>query len=105
MSLIKIRYKLTQTNHECDNCDYKCEKDITMKKHRHTENLRQSFNERKHIVTRKKNSSQLNCDECDQVCFTKKNLKKHKAQLHTSTLKCDTCGNPFNTKDDLEIHI
>ena len=97
---------------QCDQCDYACGKDITLKKHINT----------KHKNTNDPNVSQeisvpilgkstlYNCDECGQSFKTKKSLKKHKNQDHQSTvksqyMKCENCFKEFSKKDDLDIHM
>ena len=101
----KLQMEISQTNHECDMCDYQCEKEITMKKHRSTKHFSQSFNDGGISGNTKKKSTQLHCDECDQVFSTNISLKNHKTQMHVNINRCQTCGNQVNNKDEIEIHI
>ena len=93
---------------QCDQCDYTCGKDITLKKHIDTKhkNTNHPKGDQNSSVSTQGKSSTINCDECDHSCKTKKGLKKHKTQDHQSqNIKFENCGKVFSKKEDLGIHM
>ena len=94
---------------QCDVCEYQCEKEITLKRHKNTKHQRVKTIKYPSDATEEK-STPFYCDECEYSCKTKKNLKKHKAQDHkdlveSKIFKCENCGKEFSKKEELEVHM
>ena len=98
--------------HQCDVCDYECEKEITLKKHKNTKHIdaNNRSGDKDCQVTTTIKSTHLYCDECDYSCQTKNNLKKHKAHMHVSIMEntnitCNSCGRKFIHEGEHNIHF
>ena len=94
---------------QCDECDYKCEKQLTLSKHKNTKHP---------LVASKETASESNinskdkfhCDKCNFSCMSKKSLKKHLAQKHENQkdnvlVKCEKCEMTFEHKPKLKFHM
>ena len=94
---------------QCDLCNYQCEKEMTLNKHKNTKHPCETKIQNHSDATDEK-SAPFYCDECEYSCKTKKNLKKHKAQVHIVSIKsksskCENCGKEFSKIEDLEVHM
>ena len=99
--------KMLKSQQQCDECEFQCEKEITLKKHKNTHHPKASQNI---SVSTQEKSSTFNCDECAHSCKTNKSLKNNKTKDHQSTItsqdiKCKNCGKMFSIKEDLELHM
>ena len=84
--------------YNCNVCEYKVKKEITLKKHINTNPSRKE--------TTDGLAASYFCDECEYSCHSKKSLKKHKAQNHEDlSHQCNTCDQKFKYKKDLDSHI
>jgi hypothetical protein len=63
---------------KCNQCDYACGKEITLKKHINTkhQNPNHPKGDQNTSVSNQEKSLMFNCDECDHSCKTTKGLKK-----------------------------
>ena len=114
----------SQQEFQCDQCDYTCVKDITLKKHVNTKHqiVKKTCEKGHESVVKAK----FNCDECSFICNTKKLLKKHKSKEHnqksseeciidndsnnenieeTLCLVCRECQKKFKSNNDLDAHM
>ena len=107
-----VAEKKSEQLFQCDQCDYACGKDITLKKHINTKHktISDPNESQEPSVPTQGKSIMYNCDECDQSFKTRKILKKHKNQDHQSTvksqdMKCENCCKEFSKRGDLDIHM
>ena len=81
--------------YQCDKCEYKCEKNITLIKHKNT----------KHT-----GKDKFHCDQCNYSCPSKRSLKKHMSHKHEGLnkkafMQCVKCDKTFQNKTELETHM
>ena len=98
--------------HQCDVCDYECEKEITLKKHKNTKHIdvNNRNGDKDCQVTTTIKSTHLYCNECDYSCQKFFFLKKHKAHMHVSIMEntnitCNSCGRKFIHEGEHNIHF
>ena len=109
---------------ECDNCDYACNRPITLQKHKYSKHslgitLDNTFKcgECKYecdkidvFRTHKKEQHQMKiykCDECGFACNMKNTLRLHRSSNHKDMLRslsCDECDYTCGRKDTLNMH-
>ena len=98
---------------KCEECDYNCEKKITLNKHYNTKHMELKNNSDEGLESVKK--AKLYCDECKFCTTNKKSFKQHKNKEHNDKKKsinnvsiqgkvCVTCGEQFNQQDELDTH-
>ena len=83
--------------YQCEECEYKCEKEVTLNKHTNTEHPQ--------LCSRKPNSDvnvdnakdKFYCDECNYSCKAKQSLRKHKKKNH-NVKNVKECEKSFSIK-------
>ena len=105
-----IQLKETQKIHQCDMCEYKCEKNITLIKHKNTKHTQVHLSDTDIVGTSFTGKQKFHCDQCDYSCQAKKSLKKHVSHNHEGLIQrpfiqCDECDKTFKTKTELKTHM
>ena len=100
----------TQTVFKCEECQFECEKQITLNKHRNTKHTQDNSKKSERVNKAASNNDKFHCDECSYSCSTKKSLKKHMSQKHESSQKtmrieCEKCEITFEEGYDLQTHV
>ena len=84
--------------YNCNMCDYRVKKEITLEKYINTKHSRNGEPEGK--------AFSIFCDECEHGYHSKKSLKKHKAQRHEGHIhQCNICEKYFKSKKNLDSHV
>ena len=80
---------------ECNNCDYACNRPITLRKHKYS----------KHSVGSGLNNT-FRCHECEYVCDKIDLFRMHKKDKHRMQIyKCQKCDFACNLGKTLRLHI
>lgn len=96
----------------CNECDYTCEKQLFLSKHRNTKHTqmasRETASDDKAVNVNSKDK--FHCEECNFSCMSKKSLKKHQSQKHehqkdNPMVKCEKCEMRFKNKTKLKFHM
>ena len=89
--------------YQCDKCEYRVKKEMTLKNHISTKHSRSDIPEG---LASNKVALSYFCDECEHACQSKRSLKKHKLHNHESNNhQCSICENNFKYKKDLDAHV
>ena len=104
-----IQFKKTKKVHQCDKCEYKCEKNITLIKHKYTNHTQVHLSNTDIVGTSFTGKQKFHCDQCDLSCRTKKSLRKHVSHNHECLnqkpfIQCDECDKTLKTKTELKTH-
>ena len=79
---------------QCDECDYKCKKQLTLSKHKNTKHQLEEFIETASDININ-SIDKFHCDKCNFSGFSKKSLKKHLAQQHENRKDNNITGSFF----------
>ena len=94
---------------QCDECDYKCKKQLTLSKHKNTKHTLVEFEETASDININ-SKDKFHYDKCNFSGISKKSLKKHLAQKHKNQkdnilVKCEKCEMKFDYKPKLKFHM
>ena len=93
LSIVKME-DLEEKLLECDNCDYACNRSITLQKHKYS----------KHSLGITLDNI-FKCDECEYVCEQIHLFRVHKKEQHKMRIyKCQQCDFACNLKNTLRMH-
>ena len=93
---------------QCEECDYSCDEQSTLTKHKNTKHTK--LDSRKNAIQDTTEKDKFHCDECNYSCVSKKSLKKHKSQKHeitkqNKTIECDKCEMTFQHEREYQNHV
>jgi hypothetical protein len=111
----KQKVSTSEPSFKCEMCIFKCEKIITMNKHKNTkhESCVNGNKDNKSVQDTKKHDDsdkekvskgKWYCDECNFSSSNKKTLKKHKDKGHERK-ECDYCKETFMRESEMNDHI
>ena len=62
---------------QCDECEFECEKQITLNKHKNTKHTKVNSTKDNSVNKASNTKDKFHCDECSYSSMSKKSLKKH----------------------------
>ena len=103
----QIQLDTSKDIHHCDECEYNCEKKITLNKHKNTKHINVNSNNTDKSITAK---NKFLCDQCNYSCQSKSSFKKHVSQKHElhdkkAFIQCDKCDKTFQNEIERKTHI
>ena len=98
-----IHVNKTKMVFQCEDCDFECEKEITLNKHKNTKHTKVNSTKDNSVNKASNTKDKFHCDECSYSSMSKKSLKKHKSQKHqipqtALQIKCDKCNITFEER-------
>ena len=88
-----IHVNKTKTVFKCEECNFECNKQIILCKHKNTKHTQDNSRKGDSVNKAAINKDTFHCDKCNFSCLSKKSLKKHMSQKHeisqtTMKLEC-----------------
>ena len=95
---------------QCDECEFECEEQITLNKHKNTKHTKVNSQKDNSVNKAPNTKDKFHCDKCSYSSMSTKSLKKHRSQKHqipqtALQIKCDKCKITFEEKTELLAHV
>ena len=102
-----IHVNKTKMVFQCEDCDFECEKEITLNKHKNTKHTKVNSKKDNNVNKAHTVKDKFHYEECIYSCMSKKSLKKYMSQNHEipKNIECNKCEMTFEEETELQAHV